>query len=618
MPGPASKVPTTHLAAAKRAEGRHLHRAAVAAGISLAAAACAAVRDGFSRPLAPVWSLVLVQALLLVALALTLSLLTGGAAVRSPRQILAAWLSLARRRTQAESDSAIPPTRFDAFILLFLPLLAAGLALAQLHPHALLTLDLAALLAVLLTMARLGVRLLRGIGAPQLVLPATFALLIFIGTALLSLPRCAGSEPVRLIDALFTSTSAVCVTGLTVRSTASGFSPSGQAVICLLIQLGGLGIVVFGATFAALLRGTLSLREHVTVRDLLDHSSVADLRRFALRVVIITLAIEALGAALMYPLWPAPGEGPLASSPAHRAWLSIFHAVSAFCNAGFDITGASMVPYRFSAIPLAIIAALVILGGIGFPVLFDLWKWLRGVVRRGLTRRPAPRPRLALHSRLTLIATGILLLGGAGLLALGQAGAGRDLYDPSIPGRAADAWFMSLTARTAGFNSVPMEQLSTASNVTLMALMAVGGSPGSTAGGFKTTTLAVLVLATIATLRARRETEVSGRSIPEALVRKAGALALCMFALVLISTLLLCLAEPRLDPFKLLFEALSAATTTGLSLGVTAELSDPGKLVLIATMFLGRVGPLTLLGVLMIRRPPPSAALYPRETVTLG
>lgn len=594
-----------------------LRRAIASAILALGAAWAGAFRDGFHTPQVPAELLVGLQVVQLALLALSISCLNEAGALRTRAGLGLAWAqAMLPPRFRRELRAAVPPTGLDAFILVILPLCSVACAALGFSRAALFLLDAASLLAALLAVARLGVHLLRRVNAPQLLLPATFAILIAFGACLLKLPRSAGYEEVGWIDALFTATSAVCVTGLAVRSTAEGFSVAGQSVIALLIELGGLGIVVFGATFAALLRGTLSLREHVTVRDLLEHHSVYDLRRFAIRVVAATLIIQLIGALLMTPLWQFP-EG---SSPgfARRLGLSLFHSISAFCNAGFDITGDSLVPYRRSPLSLVVIATLIILGGIGFPVLFDVARRCAAGLRHRLLRRGSAPARLQLHTRLTIRTTLVLLLGGAAMLFIAQLD--RPTRDASggFFGRAGDAWFMSLTARTAGFNTVPMDELTPASSLALVALMAVGGSPGSMAGGLKTTTLAVLFLATVATLRGRNETEAAGRSIPENLVRKAGAIALCMLALVVCSTFALCITDSRHPPFALLFEAVSAATTTGLSLGITPQLSTPGKLVLVLTMFLGRVGPLTLIGVLLIRRPPVRAYLFPRETVTLG
>jgi trk system potassium uptake protein TrkH len=604
--------PDTLLDPRERADTRRFIGTAAVALLGLGAAWCGALRDGFHEPIVPHFLLVALQLLQLMGAAAALSFLNPAYRRDGTRGIIAVWASsLLLRRTQSKSTQVHPPTGFDGFIYLVLPVTALAMWLLSMPRLSLVCLDGASLLAALIAIARLGLALLRRFNAPGLLLPATFVLLIVCGTALLMLPRCSTGATTSWIDALFTATSATCVTGLTVRSTAGDFTPAGQAVIALLIQLGGLGIVVFGATFAALLRGSLSLKEHVTMRDLLEHQSVSDLRRFALTVVGITLFLELIGALLLLPFWASPSGGTMAFR--ERLGMSAFHAISAFCNAGFDITGDSLQSYRASPLSWAVIGPLIILGGIGFPVLQDLARAARG--RRSRTSAsPGSRHRLSLHSRLTLLTTACLLVGGAIILLLSQAGAG----EPSLPTRSADAWFMSLSARTAGFNTIPMDELTPASRLTLIALMFVGGSPGSMAGGLKTTTLALLVLAVLATIRGRAETESAGRAIPETLIRKAGAIAICMLALVLFSTLALCLVEREADPFVLLFEAVSAATTTGLSLGITAQLSDPGKLIITLTMFLGRVGPLTLLGVLMIRRPPARSYLFPREGVTLG
>lgn len=456
-------------------------------------------------------------------------------------------------------------------------------------------------------------------------LPLSFVGLIGACTLLLKLPACTYGG-ITWIDAAFTSTSAVCVTGLVVRDTSTGFTPAGQGVILAFIQLGALGIVMFGAGLAVLFRRTLSLREHASIRQMLERGTIGDLRRFIVFVLLATLAIEAIGVAALMPLWEtAPGA---TLTLGERAWLSLFHTVSAFCNAGFDITGQSMVGQRNSALPYVGLIPLIVAGGIGFPVLSDLWSVLkrrlararmsreRGLLTEVVPQSAAAGHGLSLHSKLTLLATGSMLgLGFAGCLvaqSLTRSAADRPWY-----GELLDAAFLSVTARTAGFNAMPMDELSPASQILTIGLMMIGGSPGSTAGGMKTTTLAVLFLSILATVRGRSETESFARAVPEALVRKAGAIALSMLLLVVGSSFCLALTDPGpLGP--IVFEAVSAATTTGLSLGITPELSGAGRATLIVTMFLGRVGPLALMGALVFVRPPARAYLYPRESVHLG
>ncbi len=497
--------------------------------------------------------------------------------------------------------------------------------------------DLALVAVLLVEFVRLGGWLLHGTLAP-LMLPLTFLGAMLIGSIGLSLPACT-YEKIPWIDSLFTSTSAVCVTGLTVRDTASTFTIAGQVIVLVFIQLGGLGIVLFGAGVGWLFgeagesesgarnnerrsRGgtravtpmAASLRGSITLREVLEHASIGGVRRFVLVVLIATIAFELLGAALLFAA-STPEDG----SIAHRLWSSVFHSVSAFCNAGFDISGKSAIGWRERPAMLLPLMALMMLGSLGFPVVLELWRvgreryhaW-RCKETKG--RRVVP---LNLHARATIITTAVLYIAGFIVLGLAQRTATQDQEWRVL----SDAAFMSVSARTAGFTSLPSEDLAPASRVALTALMFIGGSPGSMAGGMKTTTLAVLVLAAIATVRGRAETEAFGRAIPERIVRKAGAVAISMLAITLGSTLLLSMTDPlpmHGDMGVRVFESVSAATTTGLSLGITPELSTSGKLVLIATMFLGRVGPLFLVGALIMHKPPGRGFAFPREEVTLG
>ncbi len=479
----------------------------------------------------------------------------------------------------------------------------------------------------------LSVVLSRRFARPEAIFPLSFVLLILIGTLLLKLPKAvAPGSGIGWIDALFTSTSAVCVTGLTVRSTAHEFTPVGQAIIGLLIQLGGLGIIMFGSTLMMMLGRSLSARENLSLSQMLSDQPVNRLLGYGRFVLTTTILIEVVGALLMYPLWEA-GHGEVLTAQ-RRMWLSAFHSVSAFCNAGFDITGESMMPYRGSALTHGVIAPLIVLGGLGFPVLHNAMRIVRVRIhrRRRHGRSPLPRgyavadSRLSLHSRLAIATTAWLYLYGVLVIALAQGMPMLERLGPhegrsfgGVAGVLADASFMSITARTAGFNSLPMEELESGSVFALMTLMIIGGSPGSTAGGMKTTTLAVLVLSVAATIRRRKEAEAFGRTIADTVVRKAGTLGVCYFGLIVGCTVALALVEPAhlgLEP--LLFEAISAATTTGLSLGITADLSPVGKLVIVAAMFLGRVGPLALLTVLIFGRGKDRPYTYAHEGVALG
>jgi trk system potassium uptake protein TrkH len=496
--------------------------------------------------------------------------------------------------------------------------------------------ELSIALTLLAQLWRLNGLLSQHMNRPGLLFPVSFLVLIGVGTLLLKLPVATpDTQPINWGDALFTMTSAVCVTGLTVRDTADGFTPFGQLIIALFMQLGGLGILIFGSTLALLLGGRLSMHENANLSRMLQDQPLDRLNRFAIFIVLTTLTIEAIGAALMYPLWDSPDQGVMA-----RLGYSAFHAISAFCNAGFDLTDNSLTAYRYSVLAHGIVLPLIVLGGLGFPVLDNIVRVALDRPRRWWRRRQRqpgrptqPPRRLTLHTKLVVTTTAALYLLGVVTLGAGQlmpyfhtalqqgqtANVDRpEALDAAALGRvAADSSFLSLTARTAGFTTVSSSDISSTGRVTLMALMVVGGSPGSTAGGFKTTVLALLVLSVIGTLRPNKETEAFGRSIDDRLLRQAGTVAVTFVGLIVVATLLLTLSESFLFE-KILFEVISAAGTVGLSLGITSDLSSFGQAVLIATMFLGRIGPLTLVGMVLLRQGPRRRYHYAREEVALG
>lgn len=438
---------------------------------------------------------------------------------------------------------------------------------------------------------------------PSVLFPASFLVIIAVSTCLLKLPAATPTDqPISWIDATFSATSAVCVTGLAVRDTGSELTFFGQAVILGSIQVGGLGIMIFGSTLALLFGARMSFKEHVTLSAALDEYPAHRIMRFAWFIVLTTLALEAIGAIILYSLWPADqlGDHP-------RLWQSVFHSVSAFCNAGFDITGQSMIGLRSHPAAYIGIMPMIVLGGIGFIVLEDVSLQ----AKQRLTGVPR-RTRLSTHSRLVLATTATLLLGGFVVILIAQSVSAGGLSGQGV----LDAAFMSTTARTAGFTTVPMEELSSGSRFTLMVLMMVGGSPGSTAGGMKTAVFAIMVLAVVSTVRGRAEVEVFHRSLPDALVKKAATVAAGLLGVIALATLVLDITE-KMAFEPLFFEVISAATTTGLSLGATGELSPAGRVVITVTMFLGRVGVLALVSSLVGSHGGGRYAL-PRDTVSLG
>mgnify|MGYP005845413607 CR=1 FL=1 len=581
----------------------------------LGAAACGLLEDGFRSP--PVSESLL--------RAVAFGLLAGYT------------LDLAWRRSRGQGFLPTRRRRIAAYGPAVVALASVALWLVLRRPWLWEVVYAAIYVAALTELWRLNSVLSWRLATPGALLPGSFALLIAVGTVLLKLPVAVPEgDAISWLDAAFTATSAVCVTGLTVRSTAAAFTPFGQTVIAVLIQLGGLGIILFGSMFALLLGSGLSLREVRHLSSMLNDQPLVRIRKLVLFIIVSTFAIQLAGAAAMFPLW----HGEL--TVAHRAGMSLFHAISAYCNAGFDITGDSFVPYRYGLIPHLIIAPLIVLGGIGFPVMVNIVqvvraRWRAGQLQRRLRHGPQAvrldpaAMRLSLHTRLVLLTTLVLYGYGLGAIAVGQVAQHwypLDAHDlalaadrrGAIAGAAqtlADAHFMAITARTAGFNSMPMDELSPAGQFVVMTLMFVGGSPGGTAGGVKTSTVALLLLSVVATITARRETEALGRSIADALIRRAAAIVASLMLLITVATLLLTLSEP-FEFNRVLFEAISAATTTGLSLGITGELTGFGKAVIIAAMYLGRVGPLALLGSLMFRAGRERPYRYPHEDVVLG
>jgi len=459
---------------------------------------------------------------------------------------------------------------------------------------------------------------------PTRVLVASFIILILTGATLLMLPKATpGRASLPFVDALFTSTSATCVTGLVVKNTGTDFTLMGQLVILTLIQLGGLGIVILGAVLALLLGQALSVRESAAVQDLLSEGTLGRINRMVVFVFIATALIELTGAAALLHMWnDVPGR----ALDVHRQWYySLFHAVSAFCNAGFGLFGDNLVSYNRCWEVYLVICPLIVLGGLGFGVLYDLGSVLldrtlrvckETVHRRCPVFQQSPR-RMWLQTKIVLSVTACLIVGGmVALFALekltGQGPAARNFG-------LLDALFQSVTARTAGFNSVDIAALSEASKFVLILLMLIGGSPGGTAGGIKTVTFVVVIMAVVATLRRRDDVEIFNRSIRLMIVRRA-ITVITLFVIVLFgATLVLCITEAssHFPMMQILFEVASALGTVGLSAGITASLTTPGKFIMILVMLTGRLGPLTLLAAITFNLKPARYS-YPDEAVVVG
>lgn len=450
---------------------------------------------------------------------------------------------------------------------------------------------------------------------PQL-LVLGFAGLIFVGMLLLKLPFAGSGRSLTWVEALFTATSAVCVTGLVVVDTGADLSAFGQTVVLFLFQTGGLGIMTVSTLFLLAAGGRPSLAAAEATGSALGEDGVLSVRGTVKRVVATTVAVELVGIGLLFLFFIR--HGPRGAGGAGVAWWSVFHAVSAFCNAGFCLSAASLGQYAGDAAVSLTVMLLVITGGIGFPVLRDLarrlaWRFRRTAAEDG---EPPPRPRLSLHTKLVLAITGTLLLAGALMtLVLEWDGA---LGGLSPGGKILASFFLSTTARTAGFNTVATSGLGLAVLFGVMLMMFVGASPGSTGGGVKTTTAGVLFVAAFSRLRGRPEPGAFGRSIGGQVLWKA-AVVILMGGSVLASLtwLLLVFEGGNFALHRLLFEAFSAFGTVGLSTGITRELGTLARLVLVALMFIGRLGPLSV-ALAISRKGLPAKLSYPAENVLIG
>lgn len=408
-----------------------------------------------------------------------------------------------------------------------------------------------------------------------------FALAIALGAILLTLPAVSrGGVGVSLLNALFMSTSAVCVTGLVVVDPISTFNPAGQLLLLALIQIGGLGITTLGVLLPFLAARRVQLKDELAIKDSLGLEAAGSLRRLLWTVLLVTFATEAIGAAFLYPVFREE------ASPLSAAFRALFHSVSAFNNAGFALYPDSLVRYAGDPVVNLTIPALVIMGGLGFPVWMELGRRLKWGGRRSPDWRPP-----TLHLRLVLATSGALVAASAILFLVLEWG--HSMSGLSFLDKLWASWFQAVTPRTAGFNTVDFTRLGDATVLLFILLMFVGGSPGGTAGGVKTTTAAVMILTLRAAMRQRSDVSAFGRSVPPEMIRRSLALVFTSAAVILTLAGLLLLTESA--PFRdVLFETVSAFGTVGLSLGLTPSLTAAGKLIVTLGMFIGRLGPLTV------------------------
>jgi len=447
---------------------------------------------------------------------------------------------------------------------------------------------------------------------PHQIIVLSFLSVIILGAILLNLPIAtnANRSP-GIINSLFTATSATCVTGLTVEDTGSFFSPFGKLIILCLIQAGGLGIMTFSMMFAILLGRKLSISQNLTVQSALGHSRIEGLHKLIIYIVVFTFSIEALGAILLYLRWSATmGWGGIAGVE-----KAVFHAVSAFCNAGFSLFSTSIMRFRSDWVTVTVFSALIIIGGMGFVVILDIpklkfWRKDRALILS----------RISLQTKIVFLVTILLiLLGSIGVFVFEG---GYALKAMPLKEKIASSLFTSITPRIAGFNVLQTGALRPVTLFMLIILMFIGASPGSTGGGIKTVTFGIIIAAFYSMFYNRDRISLFGRTIPKQTYRRAAVIVFLGLGLVVASTFLLSMTESVGTQsshyfLSLLFESTSAFGTVGLSMGITPNLTNMGKIIVMCTMFIGRLGPLTIALAIAMRKEKINYR-YPEEKLMVG
>lgn len=437
----------------------------------------------------------------------------------------------------------------------------------------------------------------------QLIL-LSFLLTILFGSLLLSLPiSSADGSPVPYIDALFTATTSTCVTGLVTVPTFSTWSVFGQIVILLLIQIGGLGVITILSGFMLMLHKQMGISDRLLIQDAFNLNTMAGLAKFVKSVLLGTFLIEGVGAVL-YMFVFVPEFGP------RGIWISVFTAVSAFCNAGIDIIGETSL-CRYAVNPLVNIttALLIILGGIGYIVWWDVLRVTKIRKRKFL--------HLTLHSKIAIVTTLFLIFGGALLILLCEYHNPDTIGAMSLLDKVQVSLFQSVTTRTAGFASIPQENLTGAASVVSLVLMVIGGSPVGTAGGIKTVTFLVLLCLAFSTIRNKAQTTLFHRTISANAIHKAVAVTV-LFTIVMFTSIFLLSLATDAEILDVIYESVSAAATVGLSRNFTAGLNPAGKLIIIATMYFGRVGPISLAIAFGSKGETQNVVSEPTEEISIG
>jgi trk system potassium uptake protein TrkH len=439
----------------------------------------------------------------------------------------------------------------------------------------------------------------------------SFLLLLLVGTGLLMLPEMTTKGSIPFIDALFTAVSAACVTGLAVVDTQTYFTFKGHLVIMLLIQLGGIGILTFATFFALFLKKGVGISHQAMIRDFMSEDSLFNAKGMLQQIVIFTLLIECIGAFLIYLSWDV--NTPFYDDAGEMIFQSVFHSISAFCNAGFSLmSGGLNEDYLQNAYILHIVVGmLIIFGSLGFPALRDIFG-----INNIRARLATPWKKWKLSTRIAVWATFALVLFGMGAFYLLESNteilAGKTGFQQLVI-----SFFQSVTTRTAGFNTVDIGALTTPTAILFIFLMFIGASSGSTGGGIKTSTFVLILLSVITTIRGKKSLELGGRSISFDLLNKAYTIFIFSATYILVGTFFLAYFEPKMSVLDLVFEQVSAFCTVGLTRGITPDLSTPSKLILISSMYIGRVGTLTL-AFALASRVDSTNYRYPKAHILVG
>ena len=436
----------------------------------------------------------------------------------------------------------------------------------------------------------------------------SFLITILIGSFLLSLPiSSADGKSVSYLDALFTATTSTCVTGLVTLPTFSTWSFFGQAVILLLIQIGGLGVITIMSGVMLLFHRKMGIGDRLLIQDAFNLNTMSGLIEFVKHVLFGTLIIETLGAILyMFVFVPEFGRKGI--------WISVFNSISAFCNAGLDIIGEnSICNYATNPLVNIVTSSLVILGGLGYIVWWDVLR----VIRKRTPQNKKVFRYLSLHSKIVIAVTSILIICGALLIFVFEYSNPLTIGNMALSDKIQVSLFQSITTRTAGFASVPQENLTDPSTVVSMLLMLIGGSPVGTAGGIKTVTVAVLFCSAFATITNKNSASVFGRSISESFVKKAVAVVVAFVTICTVSTVLM-LTICNAPAIDVIYETVSASATVGLSRNLTARLNTFGKIIIIITMYFGRVGPISLAVALGRKKENQNVISEPTEDLSIG